>query len=339
MDLRTSYLGLTLAHPFVAGASPFGYRPGHDQATGGRRLRGGRAAFPVRRADHRGARTHREHWIASRPDSRRRCGDSRRLHDYPLGRDEYAEHVSRVKRAVRIPVIGSLNGTLAGIVAAVRADHRAGRRRRARTEPVRGGDRSRRSRDGRRAPLGRHRQGLEARAADSRLPSSSRRSSPPLATWRGSSMRPAPTGSCCSIASISPTSTSRRMDRRRARALDERRAAPAAALARDPARACPAVAGRHRRRRDADDGIKALLAGADVVQMVSALLRHGPTHLATMRQGLERWMTWHGMNRLDEIRGAVSLRATDDRSSFERARSIRTLPTAGSSLKKPRRRP
>ena len=34
-----------------------------------------------------------------------------------------------------------------------------------------------------------------------------------------------------------------------------------------------------------DDGIKALLAGADVVQLVSALLRHGPGHLAAMRQG------------------------------------------------------
>jgi len=74
-----------------------------------------------------------------------------------------------------------------------------------------------------------------------------------------------------------------------------------------------------------DDGIKALLAGADVVQMVSGLLRHGPTHIELMCQGLERWMTWHGKNRLDEVRGAVSLRATDDRSSFERAQYIRTL--------------
>lgn len=39
-----------------------------------------------------------------------------------------------------------------------------------------------------------------------------------------------------------------------------------------------------------DDGIKAILAGADVVQMVSALLRHGPSHVQTMRLGLERWM-------------------------------------------------
>ena len=33
-----------------------------------------------------------------------------------------------------------------------------------------------------------------------------------------------------------------------------------------------------------DDGIKALLAGADVVQLVSALLRHGPGHIGAMRR-------------------------------------------------------
>ena len=74
-----------------------------------------------------------------------------------------------------------------------------------------------------------------------------------------------------------------------------------------------------------DDGIKALLAGADVVQMVSALLRHGPSHVESMRLGLERWMAWHAMTRADEVRGIVSLRATEDRSSFERAHYIRTL--------------
>jgi dihydroorotate dehydrogenase (fumarate) len=74
-----------------------------------------------------------------------------------------------------------------------------------------------------------------------------------------------------------------------------------------------------------DDGIKALLAGADVVQLVSALLRHGPSHVATMREGLARWMTWHHFDRLDEARGRVSLRAIGDRDLFERAYYIRTL--------------
>ena len=34
-------------------------------------------------------------------------------YEYPLGPDEYAEHVYKVKRAVSIPVIGSLNGRTA----------------------------------------------------------------------------------------------------------------------------------------------------------------------------------------------------------------------------------
>jgi dihydroorotate dehydrogenase (fumarate) len=72
------------------------------------------------------------------------------------------------------------------------------------------------------------------------------------------------------------------------------------------------------------DGIKALLAGADVVQMVSALLRHGPAFVATMRRGLEDWLAWHKAS-LDEMKGAVSLETKRDPAAFERAHYIRTL--------------
>jgi dihydroorotate dehydrogenase (fumarate) len=74
-----------------------------------------------------------------------------------------------------------------------------------------------------------------------------------------------------------------------------------------------------------DDGIKALLAGADAVQIVSGLLRHGPSQIAAMKVGLARWLAWHKFDRLDEARGLVSLRATGDRELFERAQYIRTL--------------
>jgi dihydroorotate dehydrogenase (fumarate) len=74
-----------------------------------------------------------------------------------------------------------------------------------------------------------------------------------------------------------------------------------------------------------DDGIKAILAGADAVQIVSALLRHGPTHVDAMRRGLERWMDWHHFDRLDEARGRASLERVADTGTFERAQYIRTL--------------
>ena len=73
------------------------------------------------------------------------------------------------------------------------------------------------------------------------------------------------------------------------------------------------------------DGIKALLAGADVVQMVSAILRHGPGYLSAMRDGLEHWMEWQNLASLREVRGRSSLAQTADPSAFERANYIRAL--------------
>ena len=74
-----------------------------------------------------------------------------------------------------------------------------------------------------------------------------------------------------------------------------------------------------------DDGIKALLAGADVVQLVSALLRHGPGYVATMRAGLARWMEEHAVARLEDARGRASLVRMDDPLAFERATYLQTL--------------
>jgi dihydroorotate dehydrogenase (fumarate) len=48
------------------------------------------------------------------------------------------------------------------------------------------------------------------------------------------------------------------------------------------------------------DGIKAVLAGADAVQMVSALHHHGPSYISVMRHSLEQWLDWHSMGSLAE---------------------------------------
>ena len=81
-----------------------------------------------------------------------------------------------------------------------------------------------------------------------------------------------------------------------------------------------------------NDGIKAILAGADAVQMVSAVLRHGPTQFTLMRDELRRWMESMEFDSLDAIRGSLSLAKTEAPSAFERAQYLRTVSGWGSWL-------
>jgi dihydroorotate dehydrogenase (fumarate) len=74
-----------------------------------------------------------------------------------------------------------------------------------------------------------------------------------------------------------------------------------------------------------NDGIKALLAGADAVQMVSAILRYGPSYFGAMRDELRRWMESLEFGRLEDVRGRVSLATTEAPWAFERAQYVRTL--------------
>ncbi|OFX35662.1 MAG: dihydroorotate dehydrogenase [Armatimonadetes bacterium RBG_16_67_12] len=73
------------------------------------------------------------------------------------------------------------------------------------------------------------------------------------------------------------------------------------------------------------DAIKAIMAGADVVQMVSALLRHGPDYLRTVRRDLETWMEEHEYASLAQMRGSMSHSRSPDPAAFERANYIRAL--------------
>jgi dihydroorotate dehydrogenase (fumarate) len=65
--------------------------------------------------------------------------------------------------------------------------------------------------------------------------------------------------------------------------------------------------------------VKALLAGAHAVQLVSALLRNEPHLLTTLRAGLTEWMDDHGYESVEEFRGAMNLSRCPDPAAFERA--------------------
>lgn len=77
----------------------------------------------------------------------------------------------------------------------------------------------------------------------------------------------------------------------------------------------------------ADDVIKYLLAGADVVMTTSALLRHGIAHLEVLLRGLEFWLAARKLESLDEVRGRMSHRNVANPEAFERANYIKTLQT------------
>ena len=79
----------------------------------------------------------------------------------------------------------------------------------------------------------------------------------------------------------------------------------------------------------ADEVIKYLLVGADVVMTTSALLRHGVEHMATLLAGLETWLSARGFGSLDDMRGIMSQEELQDPQAFERANYIAILQGYG----------
>lgn len=60
-----------------------------------------------------------------------------------------------------------------------------------------------------------------------------------------------------------------------------------------------------------DDVAAYLLAGADVVMTASALLRHGPEHVAVLVEGLREWLQRKGFASADAARGILAVRDRD----------------------------
>jgi dihydroorotate dehydrogenase (fumarate) len=73
------------------------------------------------------------------------------------------------------------------------------------------------------------------------------------------------------------------------------------------------------------DVVKAVMSGAHAVQTVSALLRHGPGHMRLLREGLARMLDELGYHSIAEVRGCMNLAKCPDASAFERANYVRVL--------------
>jgi dihydroorotate dehydrogenase (fumarate) len=75
----------------------------------------------------------------------------------------------------------------------------------------------------------------------------------------------------------------------------------------------------------AEQVIKYLLVGADVVMTTSSLLRQGPQHMADLVRGLAQWMHERDYARIAQIRGALSQDRSDDPTAFVRANYVEAL--------------
>jgi dihydroorotate dehydrogenase (fumarate) len=73
------------------------------------------------------------------------------------------------------------------------------------------------------------------------------------------------------------------------------------------------------------DGIKALLSGAHAVQLVSAILQQGPQHFRTLETGLRYWMTRHELDSIETFRGLASYARAANPAPLERTGYLRVL--------------
>jgi dihydroorotate dehydrogenase (fumarate) len=75
----------------------------------------------------------------------------------------------------------------------------------------------------------------------------------------------------------------------------------------------------------AQDVLKAMMAGAQVVEIASALLQNGIGYLKTLESDLTAWMEEHEYESIRQMQGSMSQRSVADPNSFLRANYLKVL--------------
>jgi dihydroorotate dehydrogenase (fumarate) len=73
------------------------------------------------------------------------------------------------------------------------------------------------------------------------------------------------------------------------------------------------------------DAVKSIMTGASAVQVVSNLLQNGPGNLRVIRDGMVRWMEEHEYGSVQQMRGSMSLERSPDPSAYERGNYMKVL--------------
>jgi dihydroorotate dehydrogenase (fumarate) len=319
VNLSTTYMGLRLPHPFMAGASPLG----NDLDMVKRLEDAGAAAIVLSSLFEEQIRGQQlEGFIGG---DRATASKLEALHFAPRkeafarGPEAYLAHLARIKAAVRVPVIGSLNGTtLGGWLEYARAMEQAGADALELNVYALSADLNADSRtiEDRTvemvravrahvhiplavkllpfytalAPFARRlgRAGVDGLVLFNRF-------YPPDLDWDGGGV----------TSPLTPAASGELPLRLHWLALLSGRVEPALAVSGGVA--------------DGADAVRALLCGAHVVQMVSALMERGPGHLGRVLADTSCWMQAHNFDSIDEMRGRMSLKDCPDACGYERA--------------------
>jgi dihydroorotate dehydrogenase (fumarate) len=325
MNLATTYLGLPLANPIVPGASPLvddldAVRLLQDSGAPAivmhslfaEQLEGNEVAFE----------RHIGRWQENFPEATTLFPDTS---DYALGPDEYLQRIARIREATGLPVIASLNGTQLGSwLAYAQLIEEAGASALelntyflATQRTVAGADLEQRMVEIARSVRG----AVDIPVAVKLSPFYTS-----VAHVAGSLEREQIDGLVLFNRFFQPEIDIDSLEVRPhldlATGEDLRFRLRWLGLLRDQVKLSLACSGGVQR---SDDVVKALLAGADVVQVVTALLRHGPREVAVLLAGLRRWMEEHEYESVSQVRGALSLRHCPDPEAYERGNYLRSL--------------
>ncbi len=75
----------------------------------------------------------------------------------------------------------------------------------------------------------------------------------------------------------------------------------------------------------AEDVLKAVMVGADVAMIASVLFQKGPRHIGRMLNDIQSWMEAHEYESIEQMKGSMSLKALHDPAAYMRANYMKTL--------------
>jgi len=319
MNLTTRYLGLKLRHPFFSGAGPLA-----DDLDTVRQLEDAGAAAIVMRSLFEEQITQEQMAMHQYTDFHRECFAEAASffpepEEYRLGPDEYLEHLQRIKRAVDLPVIASLNGTtLSGWVEYARHFEQAGADALelnvyvvAAAPTISAVDIENRTIELVKVVKDRTKIPLAVKLT------------PYYTSLAHFAARLQSAGADGLVLFNRLFQTEIDVD-----ALEVRRSLRLSQSTELPLRlrwlgilspqfsgSLAVSGGVH----TAADAARAIMTGAHAVQMVSALLTSGPRYLAQVIQEFTTWMEEHEYTSIDQLRGTLNLKSCPDPSAYERA--------------------